>query len=162
MKRINGKVSKKKKNVHISGKFICLILVIFVAVGLIIISSTCSIKNINIVIDGKIEQELLTANVNNELENTQVKDTNKITYEEVKSLSGLSIGQNMFEKSKTEIINSLKTNPYVDDVKISKKINGILTIDLTQRKVAYLINYAGAYIYIDSRRICIRTKFRTC
>jgi type II secretory pathway component GspD/PulD (secretin) len=56
----------------------------------------------------------------------------------------------MFKKSKSVITENIKKNSYVKDVEVSKKLNGTLTITVTPRDAEYLINYAGAYIYIDS------------
>lgn len=144
MKRISAKANKKNKKINISLKIIILLVIIIIAVALVLVSNTCSIKTINVIIDGYELQENIDDSEN-------LDDTNlKISEEEIKSLSGLSIGQNMFKISKSKIIEAIKKNPYVEDVKISKKLNGTLSISVTQRQVAYLINYAGAYIYIDS------------
>jgi cell division protein FtsQ len=144
LKRISAKANKKNKKINISLKIIILLVIIIIAVALVLVSNTCSIKTINVIIDGYELQENIDDSEN-------LDDTNlKISEEEIKSLSGLSIGQNMFKISKSKIIEAIKKNPYVEDVKISKKLNGTLSISVTQRQVAYLINYAGAYIYIDS------------
>lgn len=146
MKRINEKVSNKKNN---SGKLFLLLLLVGVIVACILLSSLCNIKNIKITIDGQVP------NNNSEVEGENV-DSNKLTLDSIKNLAGLNIGENMFKVSKGEITKRLKTNPYVDEVKINKKLDGNLEISITERKIRYLINYAGAYIYVDERRIYFR------
>lgn len=146
MKRINGKVSNKKNN---SGKLFLLLLLVGVIVACILLSSLCNIKNIKITIDGQVPKN------NSEVEGEN-NVSNNLTLDTIKNLAGLNIGENMFKVSKGEITNRLKANPYVDEVKINKKLDGNLEINITERKTRYLINYAGAYIYVDERRLYFR------
>lgn len=146
MKRINGKVSYKKNN---SGKLFLLLLLVGVIVACILLSSLCNIKNIKITIDGQVPKN------NSEVEGEN-NVSNNLTLDTIKNLAGLNIGENMFKVSKGEITNRLKANPYVDEVKINKKLDGNLEINITERKTRYLINYAGAYIYVDERRLYFR------
>ena len=150
MKRIDGKVSKKRNG---NGKLLFLVLLIGVIVACILFSSMCNIKSIKITIDGQVP------NNNSEAEGEN-SSSNKLTIDSIKSLSSLNIGENMFKVSKGEITKRLKTNPYVDEVKINKKLDGNLEIHITQRKTRYLINYAGAYIYIDERWLYFRNIYK--
>lgn len=128
MKRITSK--KKKKSRTLLAKIIMLFILIILAISAIIVSGICNIKKINISIN---------------IENP------KIQVNEIESLSGLTIGQNMFKKSKKQIIDNIKKNTYVEDVKISRRLNGTISININQREVKYIINYAESYIYIDGQ-----------
>lgn len=145
MKRITGKV-KKKKNINISKKSLFLIMIIVVIISFLIVSSLFNVKNIDVV--------MLSDKIENERDNGDVEEKaneSKLTEETIKSIAGVSIGENFLKKSKKEIIENIKKNPYVEDVQISKKLDGTLLINVIEREVAYIINYAGAYIYIDDQ-----------
>lgn len=146
MKRINGKVSNKKSG---SGKIFLFLLLVGVIIACILLSSMCNISNIKVTIDGQV------SNNPSETEGENV-NSSKLTVDFIKSLAGLNIGENMFKVSKGEITKRLKTNPYVEEVKIKKKLDGNVEINVTQRKIRYMINYAGAYIYVDERRLYFR------
>jgi len=116
-----------------------------------------NIKNIEIEIKGQADVvDMDNANIDN-IEQIQVEGEAQkqvepmLTIEAIKSLSGLNIGDNMFQKSKKEITDSIKTNYYVEDVQINRKFNGTMHITIIPREVSYLINYAGTYIYLDSQ-----------
>lgn len=131
MKRINSK--KKKKSSKRIKKIIILMGIIGVVIAFIFLSNIINIKNIEISIE---EQKAETSNLN---------------AQEIQSLSGLVIGDNLFGKTKTEIINNIKVNPYVENVEVKRILNGTVNIKVTERKISYMVNYAGAYIYIDNQ-----------
>ena len=129
MKRITGKVAKKKEKKKISIKFIILFLIMTLVISLIALKSLCTIRKIDITIEG----------VHND----------KITKEQIMSLSNLKVGDKLYKDLRSEIIARVEKNPYVKDVNIKRNFSGELKISVTQREVQYLINYAGEYIYID-------------
>jgi cell division protein FtsQ len=142
LKRINNKIAKKKKKEkkHISKKLIILLCIIIFIIALIVLSNLLHVKNINIIIDG----------ITNQTEENVSQDIN-LSEEEIKNLSGISIGDNLFRINKNSSIDKIKTNSYVDTVTISLNLNGTVSINVVPRIVKYLINYAGSYIYIDSQ-----------
>lgn len=78
------------------------------------------------------------------------KDGDKVSIEEIKSLSSLSESMNIFEFSSSVIEENIKKNPYVGTVEVKRHLNGIVSINVKERKPMYKINYAGGYILIDS------------
>ena len=158
MKRVNNKVTKKNKNSNVkNGKIFVFIGIIIFILALVFASSMFNIKNIEIEIKGQADVvDMDNANIDN-IEQIQVEGEAQkqvepmLTIEAIKSLSGLNIGDNMFQKSKKEITDSIKTNYYVEDVQINRKFNGTMHITIIPREVSYLINYAGTYIYLDSQ-----------
>lgn len=133
MKKATNKKKKKKSTRHL-GKLIFLVGIIIAIVAFIVLSNIISIKAIEISIE--------TSNSN---------DNKVLTNEEIKNLSGLVEGNNLFQKKKNDIIESIKSNSYVENVEISRGLNGIVKINVKERAISYLINYAGAYIYIDNQ-----------
>ena len=99
-----------------------------ITIILICISGVANIKKIDIKVDGK-----------------------KVSVEEIRSLSQLSVSMNMFEFSISAVEDNIKKNPYVGSVEIKRHMNGTISINVIERKAMYKINYAGGYILIDSR-----------
>ena len=140
MKRITDKSKKKKTRVNLLAKIIILLILIIFAISAVFLSGIFSIK--------KIEINIVSSKKGQGVELDE-ENSSKIQLDEVESLSGLNIGQNMFQKSKREITENIMKNPYDEDVKIKRSLNGVLSIEVSERKAEYMINYAGSYIYID-------------
>lgn len=68
------------------------------------------------------------------------------------SLSKIVINEtNMFAFTNGSIRDRLKENSYVDSVMIKRKFPNTVEIYVTERKVAYQINYSNTYIYLDNQ-----------
>ena len=65
------------------------------------------------------------------------------------SLSNIQIGQNIFELNKTAIKYAILEEPYVENVEIKRTYPNKVEINVTERKVSYLIESFGQYIYLD-------------
>lgn len=119
MKRITGKIRKKEnKEHHILRNSIIILILVVIIFAFILLS--CKIKKIEIVIDYPSE------NISKEtesIENSENIKNYKITEEEIKSLLNVNINDNMYKTSKNSIINSIKQNPYVQDVIIKRNLN---------------------------------------
>ena len=137
MKDKNKSKNKKKKTlrkiVRVLARIVVLVIVLAIIFSIVFLSGVFSVKSIEITIDG----------VNQDGESLQIS--------EVERLSGLIIGQNLFEISRGSIKQSILQNRYVDSVEVTKHFNGTISINVEERKVKYLINYAGSYIYIDNK-----------
>ena len=123
--RINSKKNKKKKKkskktLKIFG-FILLIAVI------VIFAFTTPIFNIT-----KIET---TGN-------------GQISSDTIISLSELKKGQNIF-KFNNSIVQKIKENQYIEDVKIKRHLPGTIIISISERTVKYQIKLINSYAYID-------------
>ncbi len=79
----------------------------------------------------------------------QVQGNEKVTENEIISLSQIQIEQNTFQISKNRIKKQIKQNAYIGKVKISRKLPSTLIIQVEERKPVYLLEYAGAYVYVD-------------
>lgn len=89
-----------------------------------------------------------------------VVGNNKFEEEDYIKLSGLSIGNNIFNFRKTNTINNIKNNSYVDNVKIRRKLPAEIEIQIEERTVSYLISLENEeYAYINSQGYILeRTK----
>ncbi len=75
----------------------------------------------------------------------------EVSTDTVKSLSGLTEGQNIFRFNKIEIENNIKTNPYIETLKITRKIPSTVEIEVIERVASYCISFMGKYAYINTQ-----------
>ena len=87
-----------------------------------------TVRNIEVIIDAKESQ---------------------ITAEQIISLSGVKTGDKLYQDLRSTIVKRIEENPYIKSAEIKRDLSGKVTIKISQRKPAYMINYAGQYIYID-------------
>jgi len=80
-----------------------------------------------------------------------VKNNYKVSTQEIIQNSGLAIGNNMFKTFKTVSKNGIKANPYIEDVKINKNLNGEITIEVTERTATYMLQRETDCIYINNQ-----------
>lgn len=119
------KNKKKRKKISIIPKIVVLFLLI---IGIGVFAFISPIFNIR-----KIE----------------VNGNNKIDESTVVSLSGVSIGKNIFQVSKKQVLNNIKENSYINNVEIKRNLPGTLELEVEERKIAYQVKVINSYVYID-------------
>lgn len=124
-KKTKKNFSKKSKIKLRIIKWILIIVILLIAIILFMRSSVFNIKQI------------------------VVLNNSKISSEEVANLSTLTIGKNMFETTKKAIREAIKTNAYVEDVKIKRNLNGIVTLEIEERKPEYMLQLENSYAYMN-------------
>lgn len=72
-----------------------------------------------------------------------------ISSDTVISLSGLKPEENIFRFYSENVTNKIKENPYIENVKIHRKLPNIIEIDVEERVAKYSIDYMGKYAYIN-------------
>lgn len=118
----------KKKNIKLKIiKWIFLLALLVTAIILFMLSSVFNIKSIT------------------------VTNNKKISAQEIVSLSGLVKDENMFKISNKAIKEAIKQNPYIENVKITKKISGEINLEITERIPTYIIRFANGYVYINNQ-----------
>lgn len=127
IKKVNKKLSKREKKVRYIMLWVSIFIIIAVAVILFLMSSIFNITKITV------------------LNNT------KISYEEIVQASTLHVNENRFKKSKNKITNNIKTIPYIENVKISKKLNGEVILDIVEREATYMLRNEDKYAYINNQ-----------
>ena len=78
----------------------------------------------------------------------EVYGNNKVSSDTVTSLSKLKKGENIF-KFNNSIIQNIKENQYIDEVKVKRKLPGTIQIYITEREVKYQVKLINSYAYID-------------
>ena len=126
-KRKNNK-KPKKKNIKLKIiKWIVLLALLATAIILFMLSSVFNITNIT------------------------VTNNNKISEQEIISLSGLTKNENMFKISNQKVKEAIKQNPYIENVKITKTISGTVNLEVTERVATYMLKFANGYVYINNQ-----------
>lgn len=77
-----------------------------------------------------------------------IRGNTQISSDTIISMSGLKKGENIF-KFNNSIIKNIKDNPYIEDVKISRKLPGTIIISVNERTIKYQIKLINSYAYID-------------
>lgn len=127
IKKVNKKLSKKEKKIRYIMLWISIFIIIAVATILFLMSSVFNITKITV--------------LNNK----------KISYEEIVQASTLQVNENRFKKSKNKINNNIKTIPYIETVKITKKLNGEVILDVLEREATYMLRTEEKYAYINNQ-----------
>lgn len=122
-------VKKKKNNRNISILIRCTSLIVLIIILLVFLMVSPMFNITKIYIEG----------------NTILSN------EKIISLSGVNLGENIFRISKTSIKSKLTSNAYVENVRINRELPNILKIEITERTVKYMIEYADGYVYINSQ-----------
>lgn len=75
----------------------------------------------------------------------------KITSEELVSLSGILLEENIFKIQKNKAQQTIKENAYIDQVTIKRKLPDKIEIQVVERKPSLMITFANAYVYINNQ-----------
>lgn len=85
------------------------------------------------------------------IKDIQVLNNDQVNSETIISLSELSTEQNIFKFSSNKVIEKIKENPYIENVKIHRKFPNIIQIDIEERIPTYSIDYVGRYAIINNQ-----------
>lgn len=80
-----------------------------------------------------------------------VEGNSKISIDEIISLSGLQLEQNMFNYKQSDVVENIKQNAYIDTVKVSRKIPDTVEIIVSEREASFMIKFANAYAFINNQ-----------
>ncbi len=129
-KRLNKEEQKRAKKI----KRIKFFLKIFIIIGLI---------------SGSITFALVSPIFN--ISNITVAQNNKVATDTIVSLSTLKNGENIFKFYNKYIENKIKENPYIESVKIKRKLPSTVEIEVKERIAKYAVDYMGKYAYINTQ-----------
>lgn len=80
-----------------------------------------------------------------------VTGNNKITQNEIISLSQVQLEENTYKINKYKVKQRIKENAYIEDVTIKRKLPSELQISIVERQVAFMIEYGASFVYIDNQ-----------
>lgn len=131
---VTKKISKKQEMAIKKRKLILKIIRTIVLIGILI---------------GTLIYILLSPLFN--IKDVTVTGNNKLSKEEIISLSEIRTEENIFKTSKNDIKNKIKTNPYVENVKIRRKLPDKVEIIVVERVATYMLPFANSYVYINNQ-----------
>ena len=131
---ITKKISKKQEMAIKKRKLILKIIRTIILIGILI---------------GTLIYILLSPLFN--IKDVTVTGNNKLSKEEIISLSEIRTEENIFKTSKNDIKNRIKTNPYVENVKIRRKLPDKVEIIVVERVATYMLPFANSYVYINNQ-----------
>ena len=85
------------------------------------------------------------------IEDIEVLNNNRVTSETIISLSGINTNENIFRFIATKVMNNIKQNAYIEDVKIKRVIPNKIQIEVTEREPAFSIPVLGEFAYINTQ-----------
>lgn len=120
---------KKQKRMVIKKLTVIAALIILLIGGLVyfLLSPVFNIKNINVINNSNLSSQTIV------------------------NLSKININQNMFKFSKREAKKSILSNPYVEDVKIRRKLFNTVQIEVKERYATLMLEYGNSYVYINNQ-----------
>lgn len=132
-KKNNNINSRKKRKILFFIKIFILISILITGVIIFLKSSIFNIKVINV----------------------KIENNNVLTESQIKDLSMINVGQNMYSINKKKSIENIKSNPYVESVKIKRSIPDGLKIEVQERTLKFQLQSDNEYIYIDGKGIIL-------
>lgn len=80
-----------------------------------------------------------------------VTGNNKITQNEIISLSQVQLEENTYKINKYKVKQRIKENAYIEDVTIKRKLPSELQISVVERQATFMIEYGASFVYIDNQ-----------
>ncbi len=85
------------------------------------------------------------------IDEIRIEDNTLISDEEIINLSGVNIGDNMFKKTRGKVMDGLRENPYIADVKIKRKLPNIYIMSVEERRPVIAVAYEGKFVILDEQ-----------
>ena len=85
------------------------------------------------------------------IQTIEVVGNKQISKEEIKSLSGIEIYENLFKVINKKVENNIKANAYINTVKVSKKIPDTIHIEVEEREASYMLEYGNGFVYVNNQ-----------
>ncbi len=102
-----------------------------------------------VIIAGGIIAFMLSSFFN--IKSVTVTGNEKITSEEIISLSNITLEENTFKISNSKVEEAVKTNAYIESVKLKRKLPDEIEIQVSERKPAYMLTLGNAYVYVSTQ-----------
>ena len=81
----------------------------------------------------------------------EVIGNKNVSTEEIQSLSQIKLNENMFKFMKPPIIENIKGNAYIEDVKVSRVLPNKMQITVQEREVKFMVKLLNNFAYINSQ-----------
>lgn len=81
----------------------------------------------------------------------EVTGNEKISKETIVSLSGISLGDNIYRNKKENIVNNIKQEAYIESVEVKRTLPNKIELQVKERKTTFLLEYASSYLYMNNQ-----------
>lgn len=85
------------------------------------------------------------------IKDIKVLNNNIVASDTIISLSEIKLEENIFKIYSIRVIEKIKENPYIENVKIHRKFPSIVEIEVEERTPEYSVDYMGKYAYINNQ-----------
>lgn len=85
------------------------------------------------------------------LKNIIATGNSKITREQLISLSGICLDENIFRISRLKSESNIKQNAYIDEVEIYKKLPNTIEITIKERVPTFILEYGNGYVLVNNQ-----------
>lgn len=93
------------------------------------------------------------------IKSVKVTGNSNITQDKILEASGIQCGNNIFYINVSNAENSIKANPYVEDVKIKRQLPNVITIDVKERAAAFYGSIGkDDFVVIDKNGVVLERK----
>lgn len=85
------------------------------------------------------------------IQEIQVTNNQLVSSDTIKSLSGISTGQNIFRFIKSKIEENVKQEPYIESAKVTRIFPNKINIEVEERKRDFSLEFMNGYAYINNQ-----------
>lgn len=83
------------------------------------------------------------------IKSIEVEGSLRVKQEDIKNMSGIPLGQNIFRVNYFRVKNNIKQEPYIGKVSITRHYPNKVVLSVEERKRAGYIQFMGKYLIID-------------
>ena len=85
------------------------------------------------------------------IQSITVQGNSQISTAEIISLSGITVGENIFKVGKGQTRENIKQNAYIDKVNINRNLPAEIQITVTERVATFMIEKDNQYLYMSNQ-----------
>ena len=85
------------------------------------------------------------------IKNIVIEQNEKITKEQIISLSGVNIDENLFKININEIINNIKESAYIESVEVHRVLPSDLRIVVKERVPTFMVEFLDSFVYLNNQ-----------
>lgn len=90
--------------------------------------------------------------------NIAVNGNEKLNINQIKKLTSIGVGKNLFQYNLKDIEENIKSNPYIKYVEVKRKIPNQLIINIKENTEDFIINLDKKYLYIQNDGLILSEK----
>lgn len=81
----------------------------------------------------------------------KVAGNEKITENQIISLSGIKLGDNIFKTNQKEVVSNIKQNAYIENVDFKRNLPNKIELNVEERKATFMLEFSNSYVYINNQ-----------